>query len=55
MTHPYGRLSVAWTREEGGVRLQVTLPPNTTAHIRTEAGDIDEQVGSGEHTWLCQG
>ena len=55
MTHPYGRLAVAWTREAGVVRLQVTVPPNTTAHIRTEAGDIDEHVGSGEYTWLCKG
>ena len=55
MTHPYGRLAVAWSREDDGVRLQVTVPPNTTAHIRTEAGDIDEHVGSGEYTWLCKG
>ena len=46
---------MAWSREDDGVRLQVTVPPNTTAHIRTEAGDIDEHVGSGEYTWLCKG
>ncbi|MGN0780011.1 MAG: alpha-L-rhamnosidase C-terminal domain-containing protein, partial [Aristaeellaceae bacterium] len=53
--HPYGRLAVQWTREGAQVRLSVTVPPNTTAHIRTESGDIDVHVGSGDYTYCCKG
>lgn len=51
MQHPYGPLAVEWTRREGGVRLTVTVPPNITAHIRTEEGQVDARVGSGTWTY----
>lgn len=34
----YGRLAVRWEREDGGITLLVTVPPNTTADIRLEPG-----------------
>ncbi|MFJ4623960.1 family 78 glycoside hydrolase catalytic domain [Streptomyces sp. NPDC088812] len=47
---PYGRAVVSWTREDGELRVSVTVPPNTTALVDLpgRAGETVE-VGSGQH------
>ncbi len=45
---PYGRAASAWATDQDGVaKLKVTVPPGVTAHVLL--GDIDTQVGSGNH------
>ncbi len=45
---PYGRISVAWTREAGRLVLDVDIPPNSSATVHAPGGDIRE-VGPGKH------
>jgi alpha-L-rhamnosidase len=45
---PYGRISVAWTREAGGLVLDVVIPPNSSATVLLPGGAIRE-VGPGKH------
>ena len=47
---PYGRIATAWVRAGGNVRLDVTVPPNTTAIMRLP-GQADRRVDSGNHTF----
>ncbi len=47
-TTPYGRAAVSWEIEGGVLRVQATVPPNTTAVIKL-AGK-EETVGSGTHS-----
>ncbi|MEV6384952.1 family 78 glycoside hydrolase catalytic domain [Streptomyces sp. NPDC051773] len=52
---PYGVVSARWTRENGSFRLDVELPPNTTAEIRLPApGPPARVVGSGRHTFTAR-
>ena len=39
---PYGRLASAWKKEGGTLKLDVEVPPNTTATIVLPAGNISE-------------
>ncbi|MCX5358664.1 glycoside hydrolase family 78 protein [Streptomyces sp. NBC_00124] len=49
---PYGVVSARWTRKNGRFRLDVEIPPNTTAEIRMPTGDpTPHVVGSGRHTF----
>ncbi|WP_033328770.1 family 78 glycoside hydrolase catalytic domain [Streptomyces yerevanensis] len=49
---PYGVVSAQWIRENGRFRLDVELPPNTTAEVRLPTGDrATHAVGSGKHTF----
>jgi len=45
-----GRISSAWKRTAGGVRYDITIPPNTTARIELP-GHPAIEVGSGSHTF----
>ncbi|MES5823353.1 family 78 glycoside hydrolase catalytic domain [Streptomyces sp. RG80] len=36
---PYGEVTSKWTRRDGTFRLEVEVPPNTTAEVRVPAGD----------------
>ena len=49
---PYGTIATAWTRKGEKVKLEVTVPPNTTAIIRLP-GQADRRVGSGIHTFTA--
>ncbi|MET8080365.1 family 78 glycoside hydrolase catalytic domain [Streptomyces sp. NPDC005303] len=52
---PYGEVSVRWIRKNGGFRLDVELPPNTTARVLMPAGDrAPHLVGSGKHTFTSR-
>ncbi|WP_371583595.1 alpha-L-rhamnosidase C-terminal domain-containing protein [Streptomyces sp. NBC_01314] len=52
---PYGVVSARWTRRNGRYRLDVELPPNTTAEIRMPTGDhATHVVGSGRHTFTTR-
>ena len=52
---PYGVVSVRWTRENDRFRLDVELPPNTTAEIRLPDGDhTGHVVGSGRHAFTAR-
>ena len=44
----YGRVASEWQIKDGNLKLQVTIPPNTTATVTMPTGKV-EQVGSG--TW----
>ena len=46
--HPYGKLFVNWKREETQIVLEVKVPANLTAHIRTGENEV-QTVDSG--TW----
>jgi alpha-L-rhamnosidase len=41
---PCGEVSARWLREKGRFRLDVELPPNTTAHVRVPTGGRKAQV-----------
>ncbi|MEV0221355.1 family 78 glycoside hydrolase catalytic domain [Streptomyces sp. NPDC050704] len=41
---PYGVVSARWTRKNGRFRLDVELPPNTTAEVRVPTGGRTPQV-----------
>jgi alpha-L-rhamnosidase len=53
---PYGLAECAWRIEEGRIQVEVTVPPNCTAHVslpRTGSAPID--VGAGTHRWSYVG
>ncbi|MDO5143496.1 MAG: family 78 glycoside hydrolase catalytic domain [bacterium] len=52
--HPHGRLAVSWAREEQGITLRVTVPPNTEATVSAMGRVLSETAGSGEHTYWIQ-
>ncbi|HVX43564.1 MAG TPA: alpha-L-rhamnosidase C-terminal domain-containing protein, partial [Mycobacteriales bacterium] len=39
LASPYGRIESAWSLADGAVRLEVTVPPNTTAEIWVPTDD----------------
>ena len=47
---PYGVIAVSWRREGGTVKLDLTVPPNTTAIVRLP-GMAEQRVGSGSHVF----
>jgi alpha-L-rhamnosidase len=47
---PYGRARAAWTRDSGRIRIEATVPPNTTAVVELPDGQTVE-VGSGAYEW----
>ncbi|MGW0584073.1 alpha-L-rhamnosidase C-terminal domain-containing protein, partial [Streptomyces sp. NPDC002920] len=51
----YGVVSARWVRKNGRFRLDVVLPPNTTAEVRMPTGDRAAYVvGSGRHTFTTR-
>ena len=51
-TYPsvYGNISSQWSREDGKITWQITIPANTTATLRMPDGQ-QRTVGSGSHTF----
>jgi alpha-L-rhamnosidase len=51
---PYGRIRVAWRRDQGQLHVEVTLPPGVTALVElpAEAAEAAE-IGSGRHEFTC--
>jgi alpha-L-rhamnosidase len=47
---PYGRARVEWTRQGDTVRIEATVPPNTTATVDLPDGRTFD-IGSGSHSW----
>ncbi|ORY31053.1 bacterial alpha-L-rhamnosidase-domain-containing protein [Naematelia encephala] len=45
---PSGRAAVSWTLKDGVLKVQIEVPPNTTALLRL--GREEESVGSGKHS-----
>jgi alpha-L-rhamnosidase len=45
-----GRISSAWKRTAGGIQLDVTLPPNTSAQVELPSRSVE--IGSGAHTFI---
>ncbi|MBR1588945.1 MAG: family 78 glycoside hydrolase catalytic domain [Kiritimatiellae bacterium] len=50
---PYGTIATAWTREGRNVKLEVAVPPNTTAIVRLP-GKAERRVGSGRHGFVLE-
>jgi alpha-L-rhamnosidase len=50
---PYGTIESAWRKSGDGLRLEVTVPVNTTATVRVPGGDV-RVVGAGKHTFRGQ-
>jgi alpha-L-rhamnosidase len=49
---PYGRAAVDWrTSDGGGLELDVTVPPNTTAEVWLPGAAKAEEVGAGTHSF----
>ncbi len=52
---PYGRAAVAWTRERDRLRVEVVVPPGTSATVDLPAADwLPQSIGSGRHTFSCR-
>ncbi|HZM74191.1 MAG TPA: glycoside hydrolase family 78 protein [Candidatus Limnocylindrales bacterium] len=49
---PYGRIEVAWHRQNQTLAVEVTLPPGTTALVHLPDTDPVE-AGSGRHHYTC--
>jgi alpha-L-rhamnosidase len=47
---PYGTARAGWRREDGVVRVEAVVPPNTTAVVVLPDGR-ELEVGSGSHEW----
>lgn len=43
----YGKIKVEWKKEEMAVQMNITVPPNTTAHILLPG--VNQMVGSGKY------
>jgi alpha-L-rhamnosidase len=51
---PYGRIRVAWHREQAFLRVDVTVPPGVTALVELPAESFAPvEVGSGHHRFTC--
>jgi alpha-L-rhamnosidase len=50
---PYGRAEVSWRLEGDEFRLDVLVPPGTTAEVTLPGDDEVHTVGSGAHTFSC--
>jgi alpha-L-rhamnosidase len=50
---PYGRAEVAWRIEDDEFRLDVTLPPGTSADVLLPGAEASLTVGSGVHAFAC--
>jgi alpha-L-rhamnosidase len=48
---PYGRIASKWVRRNGGIDLEVTIPPNTSATVYVPGKSVGEKVGSGSYTF----
>lgn len=48
LLHPYGPIRVYWKREETEIHLEVRIPPNLTAYIKTGDG---KEITAGSGTW----
>jgi alpha-L-rhamnosidase len=46
----YGRAAVAWRLEDGQLRVEIEVPPNTSATV-TLPGEEPRRVGSGSHSF----
>ena len=46
---PYGRIESAWKIEDGKFKLNVTVPPNSTATVIMPGEKKGKEVGSGKH------
>ncbi|MDE5590590.1 MAG: glycoside hydrolase family 78 protein [Acetatifactor sp.] len=49
--HPCGRISVEWRRETGQIQVEVSVPPNVTAHLQRPDGTEAAVVGSGCYSY----
>ena len=47
---PYGTARAGWRREDGVIRIEAVVPPNTTAVVALPDGR-ELEVGSGTHEW----
>ncbi len=48
---PYGRIVSKWVRRNGGVDLEVTIPPNTSATVYVPGKSEGVSVGSGTYSF----
>jgi alpha-L-rhamnosidase len=47
---PYGTARSGWSRQDGAVRIEAIVPPNTTAVVVLPDGR-EFEIGSGSHEW----
>lgn len=50
---PYGRAEVSWELTDHEFRLDVVVPPGTTAQVTLPGDDQEHDVGSGAHSFTC--
>jgi alpha-L-rhamnosidase len=48
---PYGEAAVAWSRGDGQLTLNVTVPVGSTAEVHVPGQDAPVSVGHGTHEW----
>jgi alpha-L-rhamnosidase len=51
---PYGRIASKWVRRNGGIEMEVTIPPNTTATVYVPGKSEGVSVGSGTYSFRGQ-
>ena len=52
---PYGLLSCRWERKDGKLRVEVTVPVNTTARLSLPGSGTVKELGSGTYHLECEG
>ncbi|HEY0471085.1 MAG TPA: family 78 glycoside hydrolase catalytic domain [Kribbella sp.] len=50
---PYGEAAVSWSRSDGQVRLDVTVPVGSQAEVHVPGGSAPISVGHGTHEWTA--
>ena len=51
---PYGEAAVAWSREDGQVKLEVTVPVGSKAEVHVPGENAPVSVGHGTHEWTAE-
>ncbi len=51
ITHPYGKVSVSWRRENAVIRLELSIPANLTARFVNAFSGEEQTLGSGTHAF----
>ncbi|MGO4807132.1 family 78 glycoside hydrolase catalytic domain [Arthrobacter sp. 2MCAF15] len=49
---PYGHAKSGWSREDGKIRVNVTVPPNTSGYLTLPDGSAKVELSAGSHQFV---